>query len=133
MIGFLKLVYRGRIASLLQLNSKVAHYDKRPSNALMAKAAEMCAERGIQYLTYGLFNYGAKGHSPLREFKERNGFHEVLIPAYYVPLTAWGAVCVRLKLYRGIRDMIPKKIMDAVLSVRARWYNLHSTRAGVAQ
>ena len=133
MIGFLKLVYRGRVASLLQLNSKVAHHDKRPSNALMAKAAELCAERGVHYLTYGLFNYGAKGHSPLREFKERNGFREMLIPSYYVPLTSWGDICVRFKLYRGIQEMIPKKMMATALNLRARWYTLHTSKAGVAQ
>jgi len=35
-IGFLKL-FTGRCRFYLQLNSKVAHYDKRPSNALLAK------------------------------------------------------------------------------------------------
>lgn len=90
MIGFLKLVYRGNVASVLQLNSKAAHYDKRPSNALLAKAAELCEAKGISYLTYGLFNYGNKGDSSLREFKVRHGFGEMLVPAYYIPLTLWG-------------------------------------------
>ena len=91
-IGFLKLVYRGDVASILQLNCKMAHYDKRPSNALLARAVELCEARGIAYLTYGMFNYGNKNSNSLREFKERHGFAEMLLPAYHVPLTAWGRI-----------------------------------------
>lgn len=132
LIGFLKLVYRGKIASLLQLNSKVAHYDKRPSNALMAKAVELCEARGVTHMTYGLFNYGSKGYSPLREFKERNGFREMLIPDYYVPLSPWGQMCVNMKLYRGIREILPQKMVSAALNLRTKWYSYRTTKAGVA-
>jgi len=131
-IGFLKLVYRGNVAALLQLNSKVAHYDKRPANALLAKAVELCEARGATHMTYGLFNYGSKGHSPLREFKERNGFYEMLLPNYYVPLTAWGQVCVRLKLYRGIREFLPQKMVTSALNLRTKWYSSRTSKAGVA-
>lgn len=132
LIGFLKLVYRGKIASLLQLNSKVAHYDKRPSNALLAKAVELCEARGITHMTYGLFNYASKGYSPLREFKERNGFSEMLLPNYYVPLSAWGKVCVDRKLYRGIREFLPKRIVSTAFNLRTMWYSYRTTKAGVA-
>lgn len=132
MIGFLKLVYRGKIASLLQLNSKVAHYDKRPANALLAKAVELCEARGATHMTYALFNYEGKGHSPLREFKERNGFCEMLLPNYYVPLTLWGQICVRMKLYRGVRELLPKKMVTSALNLRTRWYSFRTSRAGVA-
>jgi hypothetical protein len=132
LIGFLKLVYRGKIASLLQLNSKIAHYDKRPSNALLAKAVELCEARGISHLTYGLFNYGGKRHSPLRQFKERNGFCEMMIPNYYIPLTAWGELCVKLKLYRGVRELLPKNLVSTALNLRTRWYTFRTNKAGVA-
>ena len=131
-VGFLKLVYRGKIAALLQLNSKVAHYDKRPSNALLAKAVELCEARGITHMTYGLFNYGSKSHSPLREFKERNGFSEMLIPNYFVPLTTWGQTCVNMKLYRGIRELLPKKMLATALNLRSKWYTSRTSKAGVA-
>ena len=131
-IGFLKVVYRGNIAALLQLNSKAAHYDKRPSNALLAKAVELCEARGMSHLTYGMFNYEGKGHSPLREFKERNGFYEMLVPNYYVPLSAWGQVCVNLKLYRGVRELLPKKMVTTALNLRTRWYTFRTSKAGVA-
>jgi hypothetical protein len=132
LIGFLKLVYRGKIASLLQLNSKAAHYDKRPSNALLAKAVELCEARGVTHLTYGLFNYASKGHSPLREFKERNGFTEMLLPNYYVPLSRWGQVSVNLKLYRGIREILPEKLVTTAFNLRAKWYASRTNKAGVA-
>ena len=122
-IGFLKLVYRGDIASILQLNSKIAHYDKRPSNALLAKAVELCAKRGISQLTYGRFNYGNKGDSSLRNFKVRNGFRDTLVPRYYVPLTAWGKFCVRTKLYRGLLGILPRGVITTLVKVRAKWYN----------
>jgi len=121
-IGCLKLVYRGNIASILQLNSKSAHYDKRPSNALIAKAAELCESRGITHLIYGRFNYGVQAQSALKEFKERHGFAEMLLPAYYVPLTNWGKLCLRLKLHHGMTQFIPKGLLSRALDLRAKWY-----------
>lgn len=122
-VGFLKLVYRGNIASVLQLNSKISHYDKRPSNALLAKAVELCAARGISSLTYGRFNYGNKGDSSLRNFKVRNGFSDTLVPRYYIPLTAWGKFCVRTKLYRGLLGILPRGVITTLVKARAKWYN----------
>ena len=122
-IGFLKLVYRGEVASILQLNSKEAHYDKRPSNALLAKAAEICESRGVRYLTYGLFNYGNKRDTSLQEFKKRHGFDEMLVPTYYIPLTVWGQLCVKTRLYRGPLGLLPNSVLRFALNVRAKWYS----------
>ena len=122
LIGFLKLVYRGDIASVLQINTKAAHYDKRPANALLAKAAELCEARGVSCLTYGLFNYGNKGENPLREFKERHGFGEMLVPIYYVPITTWGKLCVATKLYRGVMGILPRRAITIAVNARAKWY-----------
>ena len=131
-IGFLKLVYRGNVASILQLNSKAAHYDKRPANALLSKAVELCANRGISHLIYGKFNYG-QSDSSLREFKERHGFYELLMPEYYIPLTWWGRVCVKLHLYRGIMHFIPERALSVARNLRTRWYSLKNNHnAGVA-
>jgi hypothetical protein len=124
MIGFLKVVYRGNVASILQLNSMVAHFDKRPANALLAKAAELSSARGAEYLTYGRFNYGKKGDDNLQEFKIRNGFEEMLLPRYYVPLTPWGKICVRFRLYRGALEILPRPVIGAIVGARAKWYDL---------
>jgi hypothetical protein len=126
LIGFLKLVHRGDVASIMQLNSKVAHYDKRSANALLAKAVEICEAKGVSYLTYGRFNYGNKDDSGLRDFKIRNGFENVLVPRYYVPLTPWGKICVKAKLYRGPHQILPSSVIKAVVNIRAKWYSFRA-------
>jgi len=124
LIGFLKVVYRGQIASILNLLPKARHSDKRPANALIAKAMEICAAKGMTYVTYGMFNYGNKGDSPLREFKVRNGFREFLVPRYYIPLSAWGKLCLKAKLHRGLLGILPHNVITFANSMRAKWYNL---------
>jgi hypothetical protein len=124
LIGVLKLVYRGEIASILQLLVKLTHQDKRPANALMTKAVELCAAGGITHLTYGRFSYGNKGHSSLIEFKTRHGFREVFVPRYYVPLTALGALYTKLRLYRGLLGFLPASFIKVGLRARDRWYDL---------
>lgn len=124
LIGFLKIVYRGQVASILNLIPKASHDDKRPANALIAKAMERCAEKGISHVTYGLFNYGNKQDSPLREFKIRNGFGEVLVPRYYVALSAWGALCLKMNLHRGLLGILPHRVITMGVNARSRWYKL---------
>ncbi len=124
MIGFLKIAYRGNIASIVQILPRASHHDRRPANALVARAVELCEAKEVSYLTYGLFNYGNKSDSPLRQFKVRNGFEEMLVPRYYVPVTAWGRVCTRLKLYRGLIGILPDRVTMVGVSVRAKWYQL---------
>ena len=124
MIGFLKLVYRGEVASILNLATKGRHSDKRPANALVAKAVELCEAKRISFITYGQFNYGNKHDSPLREFKVRNGFEEILKPKFYVPLTPWGALCMKMKLHRGLLGILPPSVIAMGLSARGKWYTV---------
>ena len=124
MIGFAKVVYRGEVASILNFAPKASHADKRPANALMAKAVELCEARGVSCLTYGLYSYGNKRESPLQEFKARNGFEEVLVPRYYVPLTARGKWCMKLRLHRGLVGILPSNVIAFGLNIRRRWFNL---------
>ena len=122
LIGFLHLVYRRDIAAILNLTTKPTHFDKRPANSLMAEAVRICEAKGISHITYGLYTYGNKRNDPLREFKIRCGFEEMLVPRYFVPLTLWGAVCVRTKLYRGLVGILPNSAIVAGLRVRGLWY-----------
>jgi hypothetical protein len=131
LIGVVKLVYRGGIASILTFLSRGSASDMRPANAMMAKAVEVCVGKGISHLIFGKFNYGNKRNTSLREFKTRHGFEEVLVPRYYVPLTAKGAICTRLKLHRGLIGILPHEIIVFLVNTRAKLYAL--TRAGVAQ
>lgn len=124
LIGFLKLVYRGDIASILQLLVKLAHQDKRPANALLSKAVELCAARGLSHLTYGRFSYGNKSNSSLTEFKTRHGFEEMLVPRYYVPLTGLGTLYTKLKLYRGFLGILPGGVITTGLKARLAWYKV---------
>jgi hypothetical protein len=127
LIGFLKMVYVDRIATIFHVISMDEHYDKRPTNALIAKAAEVCEQKGISHLIYGKFIYGNKRRSSLLEFKRRNGFQQVNFPRYYIPLTLMGELFVRLRLYRGFSGLLPEPILHVALSCRA-WYlqqNLH--------
>ena len=134
LIGYLKMVYHGEVASLVQILPKASHSDKRPANALLAKAIEACATRGMKYLTYGKFNYGNKADSPLREFKVRNGFEEFLVPRFYAPLTLRGKLCFRMGLHRGLLGILPESLIAAGVQVRTQWYNfLQVKKAGVAQ
>jgi hypothetical protein len=123
LIGFLKLVYKGDAAAILQILTKASHQDSRPTNALLAKAVELCEVKGVSCLIYGQFNYGNKGDSPLREFKVRNGFGETLAPRFYVPLTAKGAWCLKLKLHRGLQGILPHRVLTLLVGCRAKWYD----------
>ena len=125
-IGFLHLVYRGDVASILNLTTKRSHFDVRPANALLSKAAQICELKGISYLTYGQYNYGNKGDNPLREFKIRNGFQEVLVPRYFVPLTLRGSLCMKAKLHRGLVGIFPRPVIMAGLRARTAWYNFRT-------
>lgn len=127
LIGFMKIVYRGGIASILQFLPKASHQDVRPANALLSKAVEVCEEKGVSYLTYGMFNYGNKSDSPLRDFKIRNGFEEILVPRFYVPLTRWGVLCMKMNLHRGLHGILPHNVITLVISARARWHRLRQS------
>ena len=124
LIGFLKIVCRGEVASIVSFTPKQSDHDKRPANALIAKAVELCEERGMSCLTYGMFNYGNKRDSSLREFKVRNGFEEILVPRFYVPLTRWGTLTVKLRLHRGLLGILPQSVISIGVSARTKWYHL---------
>ena len=123
LIGFLHLIYRRDVASILNLTTKPSHFDKRPANALVAKAAEICEAKGISYITYGLYNYGNKHDHPLRTFKIRNGFREIAMPRYFVPLTRWGRLCMKANLHRGLVGILPQPVITIAVRARALWYN----------
>lgn len=120
LIGFLKLVYLDNAASILQIVSMNSHYDKRPANALIAKAVELCEQKGLSHLIYGNYTYGNNDRSQLTEFKRRNGFERILVPRYYVPLTFKGRLAFSLKLHRGISSFLPGWVLVWWTSLRTR-------------
>lgn len=120
LIGFMKVVYVGHIARIMQILSMNAHFDKRPSNALLAKAVERSCERGMQYFVYGKYVYGNKRNSPVTEFKRRTGFEELRFPRYYIPLSFLGKASLGIGLHLGIRNLLPEPVTEFLLKTRTR-------------
>lgn len=121
LIGFLQFTTVGPTATILQILSSQRHFDKRPNNALIAKAVEVCENRGLSYLVYGKYG-GYDPKSSLTEFKRRNGFQPISLPRYYIPLTVTGYVALLFGLNRSFAATIPTFMMRALLRVRAAWY-----------
>jgi hypothetical protein len=122
LIGFIKLVYVDRLATIMTILALNAHYDKRPMNALLAKAMEISAQKGVSYFVYGNYIYGNKKDSSLVEFKRRNGFEQVDFPRYYIPLTWKGKIYVALRLYRGAVGLLPGPVLNRLLKIRDQFY-----------
>jgi len=127
LIGFLKIVYVDRLARLMQIIAKVSHWDKRPLNILIAKAVERCEAKGCTMLTYGRYRYSQEADS-LSAFKHRNGFEEILIPKYYIPLTVKGRAALRLRLHHGARRFVPAPVVGFLKRLRAYIYGLSVPR-----
>ena len=124
LIGFMKFVYVDKTAKIMQILSQTSHYDKRPMNALIAKAVEVCHEKGMSYLVYSKFTFGKKKTSPLTEFKRRNGFEQMNFVRYYVPLSLKGKVALKLKLHRGLIGILPSGLIDLLLRLRAKFIQI---------
>lgn len=126
LIGFIKLVFMGPIAGIINIVSKISHYDKRPTNILISRAVEESISHGALYLTYIKFTYGKKGTDSLAEFKRRNGFIQINYPRYYIPLTLKGRLILKLKLHKGLHELLPPFIIKTFRIMRAR---INRTRA----
>jgi hypothetical protein len=126
LIGFIKLTSdeTRTQAGLMHIVSMIKHRDKAPTNALIAHAVRACAERGIAYLVYSNFAYGKKKRDSLSDFKERNGFQQVDVPRYYVPLTRIGWVALRLGLHHRFVNYLPEPLCAKLRDIRKVWYDL---------
>lgn len=125
LVGFIKLVHdeTRTQAGMMNIVSMIQHRDRAPANALVAQAVRSCAERGISYLVYSRFAYGKKKKSSLTDFKERNGFQQIDLPRYFVPLTSAGSVALRLGLHHRLVDHLPESVAAKLREFRAGWYN----------
>jgi hypothetical protein len=120
LIGFIRMTYADEVANIVQILSMIKHYDKRPANALIAKAVEICGQKAISYLIYYSYLYNDL-ESSLTEFKRRNGFEKVLLPRYYIPLTIRGKIALRLGFHHGLLKNIPKPLFSQLLKIRSHW------------
>jgi hypothetical protein len=121
LIGFIRLTRVGQTAEIIQILSKMTHQEKRPTNALIAKAVEVCEKKGISHLGYCNYVYNDPD-STLTEFKRRNGFQKVLVPRYYIPLTFEGQIALKLGLHHRLVDRIPTSLMIQLRRLRKFWH-----------
>lgn len=121
LIGFMKTTSVNGTATMTQILSAKRHFDKRPNNALIAKAVEICESQRMTHLIYGSFVY-YDPDSSLTEFKRRSGFEPVPLPRYYVPLTVKGRIALKLGLHRGVAANVPKPLFRQFLKIRSLWY-----------
>lgn len=132
LIGFIKMVYVNQSAHILHILSKEKHSDKRPTNALIAKAVEICADKGLSYFVYCKYVYGKNDDNSLTEFKRRNGFEQLRYPRYYVPLTSKGKLVLQMNLHRGIVNLLPKSVFAAVRALRRKSFEIFD-RKGLSE
>jgi hypothetical protein len=122
MAGYMKIVWDTHSAAIMQILSKFEFRERRPNNALLSEAVKLCAERKIPHLLYERFVYGSKTDSSLTRFKRENGFVRMDLPRYYVPLTAKGAMAIKLRWYKDPKDMLPRWLHEAFVRIRGNWY-----------
>jgi hypothetical protein len=115
LLGFIMLADTGKYAHLGQIISKVSRRDLAPNNALLAKAVERCAEKGIPYLVYAFWVDEGLG-----DFKRSNGFQKFDLPRYYVPLTLTGKMALALGLHQW-NNVVPERIRRPLKRVRKLW------------
>ena len=130
LIGFIKIIYVDHMATLIHIVSKNAHQDKRPINAMLAKAVEVCAERGISFLIYGKYIYEGNENSPLTEFKRRNGFVSIRYPRYFIPLTVKGSLALNWGVHNGFKPLVPQSAANLFRRGRSWFYQRRYPDAG---
>jgi len=116
LIGFVKIVHGRGVSNLMNIISMIAHRDKAPTNALIARAVEICAQRGVSILHYGLWSKRGLG-----DFKKHHGFERMDVIRYFTPLNLRGKLAVGLKLHRKAADMVPDKLADVLVDLRTKW------------
>lgn len=116
MIGFIMLGNAGRFGLTGQIISSLKHRDKATTNALVAKAVEICEKRGLDHLVYLFWS-----DDSLAEFKRRCGFERMKVPRYYVPLTHKGRLALRCGAHRAWKEMIPARIKMPLKRLRKLW------------
>ena len=121
LIGFIMFADAGKYALLGQIISKIAYRDLAPTNALLAKVVEHCAQNGFPYLVYAYWLDDSLG-----DFKQSNGFQKFDLPRYFVPLTRKGELALKLGLHRGWKEAVPKQLRKPLKVLRSRWLSLHS-------
>jgi hypothetical protein len=113
LVGFIQLLYGDKIAILSNILTMQKHWDKSVNNAMLAKAVEVCAQKGNRWLMYGRIG----NHPSLDKFKENNGFVKYPVTRYYIPITGIGKLAIRLGLHQELKDALPQSIKDPLIPI----------------
>jgi hypothetical protein len=73
-------------------------------------------------LVYARYVYGGKHESSLIDFKKHNGFVQVDVPRYFVPLTWLGRNGLRGGFYKQLGELVPDSVLARARRLRAWWY-----------
>jgi hypothetical protein len=125
LIGFAKLVHERNASSLMQIIARISYRDRAPTNALIARSVELCAERKIPFLHYGSWSTGGLGL-----FKKNHAFLRVQIPRYFVPLNFKGRMMIWLNLHRHLSDYLPEIWRNRIALCRRKWYSCRVGKKG---
>jgi hypothetical protein len=117
LIGFIKMAHIGKITATIHVIAMKKHFDKKVTNAMLAKAVEICEQRGSTHLMYGNYIYNDPTSS-LTEFKRRNGFEKVMLPKYYVPLTFKGRMALKWNAHHGLSGILPPRVKQFLVKTR---------------
>lgn len=120
LIGFIKIVYCGKSGNMMQILGKIKYRDKCAMDALIAKAVEVCAQKGMSFLTYGKFVYGKKGEDTLSDHKRHTSFRKIDVPQYFIPLTRKGSIAIRLGFHHYPYNLLPGWLVKNLIKLRSR-------------
>lgn len=107
LVGVAQMTHGNNVVILSQLLSLQEHWKTAINNALIAKAVQICEERGIRWLLYGRME---TAHPSLDSFKRHNGFSKFPLTRFYIPLTGKGKIALKLGLHKELKDALPKSI-----------------------
>jgi hypothetical protein len=116
LVGFMKLYEGTNVLRIIHIIAALKHRDKCVMDALIAKAVELCNQKGIRHLQYGSWTDGGVG-----AFREKHGFGRLVVPRYFVPLTFLGRLMLILNWHRPLRERLPKSLTRMLIMTRARW------------
>jgi hypothetical protein len=124
MVGFIMLGIAGSFGITGQIISSLKHRDKATTNALVAKAVEVCEAKRLHQLVYLFWSDDSLG-----EFKRRCGFEKTAVPRYYVPLTKRGELALKWGAHHGLNAMMPPGVKSRLKDARRRWYEMRDRQA----
>jgi len=110
---FIQLVHDENITIKSRILSLQKHWDKAANNALVAKAIQVCASKGVKWMMYGRMG----NHPALDNFKQNNGCVKFELTRYYVLLTRKGKIATRLGVHREMKDALPQSIKYRLIPV----------------